>query len=119
MIIGVPKEIKTREYRVGMTPAGVRQLTKRGHTVRVERGAGEGSGILHEQYALSGLTIVGWAKEVLASQIVVKVQAPTPSESGFLPDGLMLDPCLNLAADPELTKQLAEKGVASVAYETI
>jgi alanine dehydrogenase len=119
MIIGVPKEIKTREYRVGMTPAGVRQLTKRGHTVRVERGAGEGSGILDEHYTQAGATIVGSAKEAWGAEMVVKVKEPQASEYGFFREGLILYTYLHLAAEPELTKELAKKGVCGVAYETI
>ena len=119
MIIGVPKEIKTREYRVGMTPAGVRQLTKRGHMVRIERGAGEGSGILDEQYAQVGATIVRSAKEAWASEMVVKVKEPQAPEYEFFRDGLILYTYLHLAAEPALTKELAKRGVVGIAYETI
>src|SRR5262245_28799071 len=119
MIIGVPKEIKTREYRVGMTPAGVRQLTKRGHTVRVERGAGEGSGILDEHYTQAGATIVTSAKEAWASEMVVKVKEPLKAEYGYFRDGLILYTYLHLAAEPDLTRALAASKVAGIAYETI
>jgi alanine dehydrogenase len=119
MIFGVPKEIKTREYRVGMTPAGVRQLCKRGHSVRVERGAGEGSGILDEHYARAGATIVASAKEAWASEMVVKVKEPQSAEYGFFRDGLILYTYLHLAAEPALTRELARKGVVGIAYETI
>jgi alanine dehydrogenase len=119
MIIGVPKEIKTREYRVGMTPAGVRQLTKRGHAVRVERGAGEGSGLLDEHYVQAGATIVATAKEAWGAEMVVKVKEPQESEFGFFREDLILYTYLHLAAEPALTKELAKKKVASIAYETI
>src|SRR6204780_2328564 len=80
MIIGVPKEIKTREYRVGMTPAGVRILTSRGHRVLVERGAGEGSGIPDDAYAGQGAEIATAAAEVWGADMVVKVKEPLPAE---------------------------------------
>ena len=119
MKIGVPKEIKAREYRVGMTPAGVRQLTARGHRVLVEKGAGLGSGISDEQYVQAGATIVPTAAEAWSADMVVKVKEPLPAEYGFFRDDLILYTYLHLAAEPELTRELAAKGVASVAYETI
>lgn len=119
MKIGVPKEIKAREFRVGMTPAGVRQLTARGHRVLVEKGAGLGSGITDEQYEQAGAVLVPTAAEAWAADMVVKVKEPQPSEYGFFRDGLILYTYLHLAAEPELTRELAAKGVASVAYETI
>jgi alanine dehydrogenase len=119
MIIGVPKEIKTREYRVGMTPAGVRLLTRRGNTVRVEAGAGEGSGIRDEQYALAGATIVRAAAEAWAADLVVKVKEPQQAEYSYFRDGLILYTYLHLAAEPVLTRKLADKRVTAIAYETI
>jgi alanine dehydrogenase len=119
MIIGVPKETKTREYRIGMTPAGVRQLTRHGHTVLIERGAGEGSGLADEQYHQAGATIVASAKDAWAAEMVVKVKEPQASEYEFFRDGLILYTYLHLAAEPALTKQLAKKGVVGIAYETI
>lgn len=119
MKIGVPKEIKTREYRVGMTPAGVKQLTARGHKVLVEKGAGEGSGIRDEQYVAGGATIVPSAADAWGADMVVKVKEPQKSEYGFFRDGLILYTYLHLAAEPELTRELATKKVASIAYETI
>jgi alanine dehydrogenase len=117
--IGVPKEIKTREYRVGMTPAGVRQLTARGHEVVVQQGGGEGSGLSDEQYVAAGARIVATAAEAWDSEMVVKVKEPLTSEYGYFREGLVLYTYLHLAAEPELTRALAEKKVASVAYETI
>lgn len=119
MKIGVPKEIKAREYRVGMTPAGVQQLTTRGHKVVVEAGAGLGSGIPDEQYVQAGATLVATAQEAWAADMVVKVKEPQPTEIGFFRPGLILYTYLHLAAEAELTRELAARGVASVAYETI
>ena len=79
MLIGVPREIKTREYRVGMTPAGVRQLVAHGHRVLVERGAGEGSGIVDEQFVHAGATMVPGAADAWGAEMVVKVKEPLAS----------------------------------------
>jgi alanine dehydrogenase len=119
VIIGVPKEVKTREYRVGMTPAGVRSLTSRGHKVLVEKSAGEGSGISDADYVSAGATIVASAAEAWGAQMVVKVKEPLPSEYGFFRDGLVLYTYLHLAPEPELTKKLAATKVTAIAYETI
>jgi alanine dehydrogenase len=119
VIVGVPKEIKTREYRVGMTPAGVRSLTSKGHKVRVERGAGDGSGIPDEEYVKQGAEIVASAAEAWAADMVVKVKEPLVAEFGYFREGLVLYTYLHLAAERELTKRLAEAKVSSVAYETI
>jgi alanine dehydrogenase len=119
VIIGVPKEIKTREYRVGMTPAGARSLTARGHKVLVERSAGEGSGIKDAEYLAAGAQIVGTAAEAWGAEMVVKVKEPLSAEYGFFREGLVLYTYLHLAPEPELTKRLAETKVSGVAYETI
>ncbi|HEY1954320.1 MAG TPA: alanine dehydrogenase [Polyangiaceae bacterium] len=119
MIIGVPKEIKTRENRVGMTPAGVKSLVTRGHKVLVEKSAGEGSGLSDAAYAAAGATLVPTAADAWAAEMVVKVKEPLPAEYGFFRENLVLYTYLHLAPEPELTKQLIEKKVAGVAYETI
>ncbi len=119
MIIGLPKETKTREYRVGMTPAGVRQLLKGGHAVRVERGAGEGSGIRDEHYAQAGASIVAGAADAWAADLVVKVKEPQASEYVYFRPGLIVYTYLHLAAESVLTRELAARGVSAVAYETI
>jgi alanine dehydrogenase len=119
MIVGVPKEIKTREYRVGMAPAGVRSLSSHGHRVLVERGAGEGSGISDSDYASQGATIVGSPADAWGADMVVKVKEPLASEHGYLRPELILYTFLHLAAEPELTGQLVKRAVAAVAYETI
>lgn len=119
MLIGVPKEIKTREYRVGMTPAGVRALVGAGHKVIVEKSAGEGSGIADEAYVRAGATIVPTAADAWGAEMVVKVKEPLKAEYGFFRKDLILYTYLHLAAEPELTRELAKTGVAGVAYETI
>jgi alanine dehydrogenase len=119
LIVGVPKEIKTREYRVGMTPAGVKSLTSRGHKVLIEKSAGEGSGISDAEYVAQGGTIVATAADAWGAEMVVKVKEPLPAEYGFFRRNLVLYTYLHLAAELELTKKLAESGVAGVAYETI
>jgi alanine dehydrogenase len=119
VIIGVPKEIKTREYRVGMTPAGAKSLTSRGHKVLVEKGAGEGSGIKDAEYLSAGATLVATAAEAWGAEMVVKVKEPLAAEYGFFREGLILYTYLHLAPEPELTKALADKKVSAVAYETI
>src|ERR1700722_9512750 len=118
VIIGVPREIKTREYRVGMTPAGARSLTSRGHKVVVEKSAGEGSGIKDADYVAAGASIVSTAAEAWGAEMVVKVKEPLVAEYGFFREGLILYTYLHLAPELELTKKLAEKKVSAVAYET-
>jgi alanine dehydrogenase len=119
LIVGVPKETKTHEYRVGMAPAGVRSLTARGHRVLVETGAGEGSGIADGDYVAQGATIVPTAGEAWGADMVVKVKEPLPGEHTYLRPNLILYTFLHLAAEPELTRALVGRGVAAVAYETI
>jgi alanine dehydrogenase len=119
VIVGVPKEIKTHEYRVGMTPAGVAQLTKRGHKVLVQKGAGEGSGLRDEEFVRQGATIVETAAEAWGAEMVVKVKEPLPQEFGFFREGLILYTYLHLAPEEALTKELAAKKVQACAYETI
>ena len=119
MIIGVPKEIKTREYRVGMTPAGVRSLVSHGHEVLVESGAGEGSGISDAEYVAQGAAIVATAGEAWAAQMVVKVKEPLEREFDYFRKDLVLYTYLHLAAEPVLTKRLCDSGMTAVAYETI
>ena len=119
MLIGVPKEIKTREYRVGMTPAGVRALAAHGHQVLVEKSAGEGSNLSDDAYERAGATIVDTATQAWAADMVVKVKEPLPKEFGYFREGLLLYTYLHLAAEPELTVELARKKVTGIAYETI
>lgn len=120
MRIGVPKEIKDNEYRVAMTPAGVTSLTRHGHTVVVERGAGLGAGFADPEYEAAGAEMTGdvpglWA----ATDMVVKVKEPLPSEYRYLQSGKILFTYLHLAASRELTEAVVGSGVTAIAYETI
>jgi len=119
MLIGVPKEIKTREYRVAITPAGVRQLVAHGHRVLVQHTAGEGSGISDDQYVAAGATIVPGAGDAWGAEMVIKVKEPLAAEYGYFREGLILYTYLHLAAEPALTRELVKAKVAAVAYETI
>lgn len=120
MRIGVPKEIKTHEYRVGINPTGVKQLVSAGHTVTVETGAGISSGFSDETFVAAGAQIGGDAAKVWnESDMVIKVKEPLPAEFGYFREGLILYTYLHLAAFPELTAELLKNKVAGVAYETI
>lgn len=120
MIIGVPKEVKDHESRVGITPAGVRALTEAGHKVLVETHAGELSAFTDDDYQSAGAEIVGSAHNVWSNAaMVVKVKEPVEKEYGFFRDGLVLFTYLHLAPVPELTRKLLEKRVTGIAYETI
>lgn len=120
MIIGVPKEIKSNESRVALTPAGAGMLRAAGHEVIVQCGAGEGSGFSDEQYVDEGARVIADAAHVWAgAEMVVKVKEPLPEEFGYFRNGLLLFTYLHLAAAPELTRMLVEKGVSGIAYETI
>ncbi|POH57083.1 alanine dehydrogenase [Arthrobacter glacialis] len=120
MIIGVPKEIKNNEFRVAMTASGVHELTRHGHTVLIERGAGIGSSISDDEYAGSGAELVVDAAEVWGrADMVVKVKEPISVEYPYFRKGLILFTYLHLAAEAELTKALMESGVTAIAYETV
>ena len=119
MKIGVPKEIKDRELRVGLTPAGVLTLTMRSHQVFVETNAGIGSGFSDAEYIQAGAKIVATAPEVYAQEMVVKVKEPLPSEYGLLHSELILFTYLHLAADRQLTEALIKSGATCIAYETV
>lgn len=120
MIIGLPKEIKDNEYRVGLTPAGVRAFTDAGHKVVVETRAGEGSGFEDELYTRAGATMLGTADEVWArGEMIVKVKEPIAPEYPRMREGQLLFTYLHLAPDHELTKELLDRKVTGVAYETI
>lgn len=120
MIIGVPKEIKISENRVGLTEAGVRQLVAEGHKVYVQKDAGLGSFITNEQYTQSGATILESAKEIYGkSEMIMKVKEPLPDEYELLRENQILYTYLHLAAEPKLTKVLCDRKVKAVAYETI
>jgi alanine dehydrogenase len=120
MIIGVPKEIKDKEFRVGMVPAGVRVLQEAGHTLLVESGAGLGSGITDAEYQQAGAEVVAKAGEVYGrAEMIVKVKEPLPAEHLFLREGLILFAYLHLAPVPDLTEMLLAKKVIGIAYETV
>jgi alanine dehydrogenase len=118
--VGVPSEIKTDEYRVALTPSGVRELTDRGHDVLVQAGAGEGSAIADDAYAAQGARIVPDAAAVFAeAELIVKVKEPQPEEVARLEPRHTLFTYLHLAADAELTRGLMATGATCVAYETV
>jgi alanine dehydrogenase len=120
MIIGVPKEIKDNEARVGITPAGVKALTEAGHTMLVETQAGAQSGFPDEEYQNAGAEMVGEAGYVWGkSEMVVKVKEPIESEYVFFREGLVLFTYLHLAPLPELTDKLLESKIIGIAYETV
>ena len=120
MIVGLPKEIKDNEYRVGLTPAGVRALTDAGHQVSVERSAGEGSGFEDDLYQRAGGQILDSADDVWAeAEMIVKVKEPVASEYNRMREGQLLFTYLHLAPDRELTRELLERKVTGIAYETI
>src|SRR4051812_31548733 len=120
MRIGVPTEIKTDEYRVALTPSGVRELVEHGHEVLVQAGAGVGSAIADEEYTAQGARIVPDAQAVFAeAEMVVKVKEPQPPEVAMLRTGQTLFTYLHLAPDAELTRGLVESGATCIAYETV
>ena len=120
MIVGLPKEIKDNEYRVGLTPAGVRALTDAGHPVIVEKGAGDGSGFEDALYQKAGAEIIGTADEVWASaEMIVKVKEPIEPEYPRMREGQLLFTYLHLAPDTKLTQELLKRKVTGIAYETI
>ena len=120
MIIGIPREIKPREYRVAQPPHGVRELVRHGHTVLVERGAGIGSGFDDEQYAAAGAQLVEDAATVWGeAELVIKVKEPIEPEFRYLRPELILFTFLHLAANEALTRVLLERGVTAIAYETV
>ena len=119
MIVGVPKEIKTDEYRVSMTPAGAHELVKRGHKVLLEDKAGEGSGITNQNYLDQGAKIVSRQEIFSQSDMIVKVKEPLPEEYSLLHEGQILYTYLHLAPAPELTQALMDRKIVGIAYETV
>ena len=120
MQIGVPKEIKNHEYRVGLTPASVREFVAHGHAVMVQAGAGAAIGLDDAQYRAAGATLADSAQEVFAkADMIVKVKEPQPQECAMLRPGQLLYTYLHLAPDPEQTAALVKSGAVCVAYETI
>jgi len=120
MRVGVPTEIKTEEYRVAITPAGVREMSEHGHEVLIQSGAGEGSSIADADYEAQGARIAPDAPAVFEqAEMVMKVKEPQPPEIAMLRPGQTLFTYLHLAPDPELTSGLRESGATCVAYETV
>lgn len=120
MIIGIPKEIKDNENRVGAIPAGVQALVSRGHTVLVQKGAGLGSGLSDQTYETAGAKIIRPARQVYKdAEMILKVKEPLPSERGLLQPDQVLFTYLHLAPDLELTKALLRRKIVGIAYETV
>ena len=120
MRVGVPREIKADEYRVAITPAGVREMSEHGHEVLIEAGAGEGSAIADEEFAAQGATILATADEVFeAAEMVLHVKELQPAEIELLRPGQLLFTYLHLAPDPEQTSALCRSGATCIAYETV
>ena len=120
MIIGVPKEIKTEEYRVAITPSGVHGFVSRGHQVIIEKGAGLGSGITDEMYQAQGAEIVESHEEVFRhADMILKVKEPLPSEYDLMREGLVVFTYFHFAASQELTEAMLQKKIVAIAYETV
>ena len=119
MIIGIPKEIKNHEYRVGATPPMAQQLALAGHEVRVETNAGTAVGFSDEMYERCGCKIVSSAADVYNADLVIKVKEPQPSEFPLMHEGLTIFGYFHLAPDPEQTRALVEQKVIAIAYETV
>ena len=120
MRVGVPREIKVHEYRVGLTPEAVREYAAAGHEILVETGAGAGISASDSAYEAAGAKIAASASEVFArAELIVKVKEPQPSEWVQLREGQILFTYLHLAPDPEQTAGLLKSGVTAVAYETV
>ena len=120
MLIGIPKEIKNNEYRIGITPAGVRELISHGHSVMVQRDGGTAIGLLNEQYVAAGATLIDTPEEIFATaEMIIKVKEPQPEECKMLRPGQLLFTYLHLAPDPEQTRLLLESGCTAIAYETV
>lgn len=120
MRVGIPKEIKNHEYRVGLTPAGARELKNHGHEVMIQKGAGLGIGLTDAAYVAAGAQIVDSAAEIfLRAEMIIKVKEPQAIECKMLRKGQVLFTYLHLAPDPEQTKGLVESGCVAIAYETV
>jgi alanine dehydrogenase len=119
MKIGLPKEIKDQEFRVGLTPASVKALVRQGHEVFVERGAGNGAGFTDAEYQAVGAEIVADGAAAWSQDMVVKVKEPQPSEYSYFRQDLLLFTYLHLAAERPLTEALMASGISAIAYETV
>src|SRR5262249_1272432 len=119
MIVGVPKEIKTDEYRVAMIPVGVEELTRAGHKVLIQSGAGQGSGISDEEDTGNGAELVASSEDVWRrADLIVKVKEPLPHEWPLLREGQIIFTYFHFAADEKLTVAVMKSGATAIAYET-
>jgi len=120
MLIGVPKEIKNHEYRIGLTPAGARELTARGHHVLVQRGGGTAIGLTDDQYERAGAELVDAPEDIFRrAEMIIKVKEPQPTECAMLRPGQVLYTYLHLAPDPQQAQALLDSGCTAIAYETV
>ena len=120
MLIGVPKEIKNHEYRIGLTPSGTKELVKNGHDVIVQKNGGTAIGLDDEQYIAAGATMIETPEEIFdRAGMIIKVKEPQPNECKMLKKGQLLYTFLHLAPDPNQTKLLIESGCTAIAYETV
>jgi len=120
MLIGVPKEIKNHEYRIGLTPAAVNELIMNGHQVIVQQDGGKAIGFTDDQYVAAGANIIDNAEEIFAkAEMIIKVKEPQANECAMLREGQTLYTYLHLAPDPAQTKALVESGATCIAYETV
>jgi len=120
MKIGCPREIKSHEYRVGLTPAGAKSFVEKGHQVYVEKGAGEGAGLKDEDYTAAGAQLVDTAEEVWErGDLIIKVKEPMPPEHGRMRPGQIIYTFFHFAADEELTRACLDKKISAVTYETV
>ena len=120
MIVGVPSEVKSDEYRVALIPVGAEELTRAGHRVLVQAGAGQGSGIADERYAQSGAEIVADAADIWKrADLIIKVKEPLPDEWPLLRAGQAVFTYFHFAADERLTRAVIQSGITAIAYETI
>src|SRR5436309_7519095 len=120
MIVGVPKEIKESEYRTSLVAAGAEALTEAGHTVLIEAGAGEGTGITDEEYREHGATVVESSTEIWErADLIVKVKEPLPEEYSLIRRGQTLFTYFHFAADEGLVRAMLERGAVCIAYETL
>ena len=120
MLIGVPKEIKNHEYRIGLTPAGARELVQHGHEVMVQNDGAKSIGLTNDMYEKAGATIIDTAEEIFArAEMIIKVKEPQAVECAMLREGQILYTYLHLAPDPEQTAGLVKSGCTAIAYETV
>ena len=119
MLIGVPTEVKDHEFRVALTPAGAMDLIRRGHDVVVQSGAGRGSGFADGDYTQAGARTVESARDAWSADLVLKVKEPQPQEFDLMQRGQILFTYLHLAAEAQCARELQQRGITAIAYETV